>query len=132
MTPPRMSDVVAQLQEMGSLTETQRRDLISAVRRICTLIDRAPEDVPANINWVHIRLRRVHPASVGISKKTLSNIKSNVLKALELCGCSRERRDWLRPALSCLAGAARSGSGGSGPLEVVPAGTVLHGVRDRS
>ena len=94
---PRMSDVVAQLQEMGSLTETRRRDLVSSVRRVCELIDRTPEEVPANINWVHIRLRRVHPASAGISKKTLSNIKSNVLKALELCACSRERRDWMRP-----------------------------------
>lgn len=94
---PRMSDVLAQLDKTEGLAVNPLRDLKSAVRRICRLVDRAPEEVPANINWVHIRLRRVHPASVGISKKTLSNIKSSVLKALELCGCSRERRDWLRP-----------------------------------
>jgi len=94
---PRMSDVLIQLETIDDLTDNQRRDLMSAIRRACALIDRDPCDVPANINWFHVRLRRVQPASAGISKKTLSNIKSGVLKALALSGCSKERRDWLRP-----------------------------------
>lgn len=92
---PRMSAVVEQLEELD-LSPTKRRDLRSAIRSLCRLIGRTPEEVPANINWVHVRLRRVHPVSAGISEKRLKNIKADVLKALSLCGCSRERSDWLR------------------------------------
>jgi integrase len=90
-----MAEVLVQLDQL-ELTDTQRRDLKSAVRTLCRLIDRAVEEVPANINWVFVRLRRVHPAQAGISKKHLSNVKSSVIKALELVGASRARADWLR------------------------------------
>lgn len=91
-----MADVLARLEKLD-LTAHQRRDLRSAVTSVCRLIDRAPTEVPANINWVHVRLRRVHPAQAKISDKRLKNIRSGVLKALELCGASRDRADWLRP-----------------------------------
>lgn len=91
-----MSDVLTRLDEV-ELTQVQRRDFKSAIRSVCRLIGRAPTEVPANINWVHVRLRRVHPAQVGLSEKRLKNIRSRVLKALELCGASRDRSDWLRP-----------------------------------
>ncbi|ANK82138.1 MAG: hypothetical protein TEF_16080 [Rhizobiales bacterium NRL2] len=92
---PRMSAVLGQLEELD-LSPTRRRDLRSAIRSLCRLIGKTPEEVPANINWVHVRLRRVHPVSAGISDKRVKNIKADVIKALGLCGCSRERSDWLR------------------------------------
>lgn len=92
---PRLSAVLERIEELD-LSATRRRDLRSALRSLCRLISKAPEEVPANINWVHVRLRRVHPASAGISKKRLMNIKADVIKALSLCGCSRERADWMR------------------------------------
>lgn len=91
-----MSEVLSKL-EAVNVTDTQRRDLKSAIRSVCRMVDRRPEEVPANINWVHIRLRRIHPVQAGITEKRLKNIRSGVLKALELCGASRERSDWLRP-----------------------------------
>ena len=45
---------------------------------------------------MHIRLRRVQPAAHDISKKRFANIKADVLKALALSECSRERSAWQR------------------------------------
>lgn len=90
-----MADVLLRL-DQTELTDTKLRDLKSAVSILCRLIGRAADEVPANINWVFVRLRRVHPAQAGISKKYLSNVKASVIKALELTGASRARADWLR------------------------------------
>jgi hypothetical protein len=43
---------------------------------------------------MHIRLRRVQPAAHDISKRGFANIKADVLKALALSECSRERSAW--------------------------------------
>lgn len=88
-----MSDVLAKLDDV-ELTGTQHRDLKSAIRTLCRLIDRTPGEVPANISWLQVRLRRVHPVQVGLSEKRLKNIRSGVIKALELCGASRARSEW--------------------------------------
>ena len=90
-----MSDVLERL-DKKELATTRRRDLRSAIRSLCRLLDREPREVSANIDWVHVRLRRVHPVAAGISKKRFRNIKSDALAALELCGASRKRSDWLR------------------------------------
>ena len=93
----RLSDVIQQIDSMNNLKPTRRRDLKSALTSIARLLGRAPDRVPANINWLHTRLRRVAPAAHNMSEKRFKNIKSDALKALELTGCSRARADWLRP-----------------------------------
>lgn len=94
---PMLSDVIAQIDGMIDLKPTRRRDLKSALNTIARLLSKTPDRVPANINWLHIRLRRVAPAAHNMSAKRFKNIKSDAIKALELTGCSRERADWLRP-----------------------------------
>lgn len=88
-----MSDVLSKLDKV-EVTEIQRRDLKSAIRSVCRLLDRSPAEVPANTSWVRIALRRIHPVQAGISEKRLKNIRASVLKALELYGASRLRSDW--------------------------------------
>ncbi|MBC2837616.1 site-specific integrase [Paragemmobacter straminiformis] len=92
-----MDAVLSHLESMEDLTATQRRDMKSAVHTLCRLIGQAPSSVPANVAWIQVRLRRIHPAQVGLSAKRLKNIRADVLKALELCGASRSRSDWLSP-----------------------------------
>ena len=94
---PSLAEVLERLEQRGELTPTQYRDLRSAIRSLCRLLERRPEEMPANINWLHVRLRRVHPAAHDISMKRFASIKSGVLKALALTGCSRDRAAWLRP-----------------------------------
>jgi site-specific recombinase XerD len=91
-----LKDVVERLDEDNDLSPTRRRDLKSAIRAVARLVDGQLETTPANINWLHVRLRRVHPAQHGMSKKRFQNIKSDALRALELAGASRDRKDWLR------------------------------------
>jgi hypothetical protein len=91
-----IDDILNQIDGRADLTSTKNRDLKSALRSMCRLINKQPDEVPANINWVHIRLRRVQPAAHDITKNRLANIKSDVLKAPEITGCSRKRSDWLR------------------------------------
>jgi len=92
-----MMDAVLSKLESAAVTAIQRRDMKSAVQSLCRLIGQPPSAVPANVAWLHVRLRRIHPAQVGISPKRLKNIRADVLKALELCGASRSRSDWLSP-----------------------------------
>jgi hypothetical protein len=92
---PSMELILERIDDLTELSATKRRDLKSAIRSFCRLIDKHPADVPANINWLHIRIRRVAPAGHNITKKRLANIKADVLKALTLTGCSRDRADWL-------------------------------------
>jgi len=97
---PTMGGILTEIDNITDLSDTRRRDLKSDVRSLCRLLGKHPSEVPANINWLHVRVRRIVPAAHDISKKRLSNIKSGVLKALALTGCSRERSDWLRPPSS--------------------------------
>ena len=91
---PTMGGILTEIDNITDLSDTRRRDLKSDVRSLCRLLGKHPSEVPANINWLHVRVRRIVPAAHDISKKRLSNIKSGVLKTLALTGCSRERSDW--------------------------------------
>ncbi|WP_294610485.1 tyrosine-type recombinase/integrase [uncultured Roseovarius sp.] len=94
---PMFDGVIAQLSSMENLPPTRRRDLKSALNTLARIIGRRPSEIPANINWLHVRVRKIVPAQHNITKKRLANIKSDALKALELTGCSRKRSDWLAP-----------------------------------
>ncbi|MCZ0813532.1 hypothetical protein N5A93_14940 [Roseovarius sp. EGI FJ00037] len=94
---PMLSDVIAQVDGLPDLKQTRQRDFKSALTTIARLLGKAPDRVPANINWLHVRLRRVAPAAYNMSNKRFQNIKSDAIKALALTGCSRDRADWLRP-----------------------------------
>lgn len=94
----RMLDsVIAQLSELEDLSPSKRRDLKSALNSLARMIGRSPAEIPANINWLHVRVRKINAAQHNITRKRLANIKSDALKALALTGCSRERSDWLAP-----------------------------------
>ena len=98
-TQARMFDsVIAQLSDMEDLSPSRRRDLKSALNSLARMIGRSPAEIPANINWLHVRVRKIIPVQHGITEKRLANIKSDALKALEVTGCSRERSEWLAPA----------------------------------
>ena len=97
----RMLDsVITQLSDLDDLSPDRRRDMKSALTSLARMIGRPPAEIPANINWLHIRVRKIIPAKHNITKKRLANIKSDALKALEVTGCSRKRSDWLAPMSS--------------------------------
>jgi hypothetical protein len=122
---PMLSDVLLMLDDHEDLSASRRRDLKSALRTIARLIGTPLEAIPANINWLHIRLRRVHPAAHNMSPKRFSNVKSDALKALAITGCSRARADWLRQPSLAWAALLDACPGQARPLEADAARAVL-------
>lgn len=92
-----LDSVIAQLSDLDDLSPTKRRDMKSALSSLARMIGRSPAEIPANINWLHVRVGKIVPAQYNITKKRLANIKSDAVKALERTGCSRKRSDWLAP-----------------------------------
>jgi integrase len=80
-----MADLLSYLDTAPDLAPKRRRDLKSAVRRLCVLANRDPQFVAADVATLRAALRTVHAAQAGVSTKTLANIKANVLAALRLC-----------------------------------------------
>lgn len=82
--PFAMAELLRFLDTAPDLTPKRRRDLKSAVRRLCDLADRDPQYVPADIPTLRAALRGINAPQAGVSPKTLANIKANVMAALRL------------------------------------------------
>ena len=91
--PFSMADLVSFLETAPNLEPKRRRDLKSAVRRLCDLVGRDPEHVAADVQALRGAIRTLHPAQAGLSAKTVANIKANVLAALRMV-----RADGIAPA----------------------------------
>ena len=83
-TAQTLRTVLDALKANRSLTDTKRRDLISAINRVASILHKAPEDIPANAPDLRRMLASVHPVQANITRKTWSNIKSNLARALRV------------------------------------------------
>lgn len=83
--PANLADVIAIIEERG-LADTTRRDLISAINRVATILETQPIHLLAHVPDLRGRLTMVHPQTAEISPKTWKNIKSNLTKALAISG----------------------------------------------
>jgi integrase len=79
-----LSDAIAKLEALPNLPDVRRRDLISAITRIATFLNRAPSDLPTDAPSLRAVLATIHPTQAGISAKSLSNVKANLAKALQI------------------------------------------------
>ena len=74
-------DVIRRIEEDASLLPAQRRDRISAIRRVCEIMGLDPKVVPASLEYLRPLLKRVRPAKYGLQPKTWANIRSNLRAA---------------------------------------------------
>ena len=111
-SPMTLADLLAFLETAPDLNAKRRRDLKSAVRRICDLVGRDPEHIRAEVIALRGALRNMSAAQHGLSAKTIANIKANSLAALRL---------WRAQHLE-----------GTSRTPLPPAATVLRVVRLRS
>ncbi len=79
-----LADVITELEALPTLSTTRRRDLISAITRTATFLNRAPTDLPTDAPTLRTVLATIHPAQAGISAKSLANIKANLAAALRI------------------------------------------------
>ena len=80
-----LADVLSLIDQTG-LTGTRRRDMISAIKRICEMAGTTPECVCAGLPVLKEMLSRIRPAAHGVSAKSYSNLRSLLAAALELAG----------------------------------------------
>jgi integrase len=96
-----LADLLAFL-EGTSLTGTRRRDMVSAINRVCEMAGMAPANVPADPAFLRGMLSRVRPAAHGVSAKSYSNQRSLLAAALQLAhvidplgrGSARRDPEW--------------------------------------
>jgi integrase len=80
--PDNLAQVLSLIAE-ADLSANQRRDMTSAINRICEMNDRsAPCSVPAEATALRAVLKKIRPAAFGIGKKTFSNQRSLLAAAL--------------------------------------------------
>ncbi len=83
-SPATLADVIVKLDDLHKLSETRRRDLISAITRTARFLNRAPADLPTEVPALRKVLATIHPAQAGVSAKSLANVKANLATALRL------------------------------------------------
>jgi integrase len=88
---PTFADVIKAIEAMPGLKHRQRRDLISALRTMARFINRDPDQVPANTEWLRQRLRQLHHRQLRVSDKRFQNVKSAVLSALQMTVSNNKR-----------------------------------------
>jgi integrase len=77
-----LGDVVLHLKEDPSLLPARRRDLISAVLRVCKIVGVDPNTAPAAMQYMRPLIKQVWPAKHGLRPKTWSNLRSNFRAAV--------------------------------------------------
>jgi integrase len=87
-----LGDVVAALGRREDLSETRRRDLRSAVKRVAALLSDAPERIPLMMPSISAKLAMLSPATAGVSPKTFHNLRSDFLAAVGASGLHSARR----------------------------------------
>jgi hypothetical protein len=80
-----LADVLGLIDRAG-LTGTRRRDMVSAINRLCEMAGTSPASVRAEPFVLKDMLSRIRPAAHGVSPKSYSNLKSLFAAALQLAG----------------------------------------------
>ena len=70
----------------AELSATRRRDMISAVKRVCEMAGSTPLSVSVEAPLLRGLVSKIRPAAHGISAKSYSNLKSLLAAALQLAG----------------------------------------------
>ena len=84
--PGTLASVLHDLPEFKELSPQARQNMCSAVRRFCQVIERSPENVPANPKILETLFERAAPGTLGLSPTRWRNIKSDVRRAVKLLG----------------------------------------------
>ena len=76
-TEPTLADLITRLEEDVTLKPKRRRDLKSAVLRMCEITGVDPRITPASLQFMRPLINAVRPAKYNLTPKTWSNLRSN-------------------------------------------------------
>jgi integrase len=98
--PPTLATLLAALESHSGLSETRRRDLRSAVKRVAHLLGNTPAAIPLAMDTIREGLGSVNPIAVGMTPKRFANIRSDFVAAVKASGLlpvNAERKVALSP-----------------------------------
>jgi hypothetical protein len=98
--PPTLATLLAALESHSGLSETRRRDLRSAVKRVAHLLGNTPAAIPLAMDTIREGLGGVNPIAVGMTPKRFANIRSDFVAAVKASGLlpvNAERKVALSP-----------------------------------
>lgn len=87
-----LADLLRVLNKDTSVPATRMRDLRSAVERVAEILGQEPANIMLDLPVISGRLSGVNPIMVGISAKTMANIRSGFLTAVKLSGLMSVQR----------------------------------------
>jgi hypothetical protein len=96
-TTDTLADVLISLEHATSLPATRLRDLQSAVKRVAGLLGDEPAGIPLDLPAISTKLAGVNPIAVGVSPKTLANLRSGFLTAVKVSGLKPVQRPTKTP-----------------------------------
>ena len=82
--PGTLAWVLHELPEFKELSAQTRQNLSSSIRRLCQVLERSAERVPANLKALRSFFDRASPGAFGLSSARWRNIKSDVRRAVKL------------------------------------------------
>ena len=81
-----LADVDARIRDAPQIAEQTRRHLRSAISRTSSLLGRPSADIPCDPRSLRPALKALHPQRARRTKKSISNIKSDLARALRCAG----------------------------------------------
>ncbi len=79
-----LAQCIERLRNHPDLSAIRKRDLVSALNRLSSILHRAPDAIPADPGWLQPRLSKIEPAAIGLSHKTWSTLLSNAKAAFSI------------------------------------------------
>lgn len=92
-----LAEVLISLGQETSMSPTRMRDLQSAVKRVAELLGQEPRGVALDLPAISAKLAGVNPIAVGVSAKTLANLRSGFLTAVKVSGLKLVHRSAKTP-----------------------------------
>ena len=80
---PTLATLLAALESHSGLSETRRRDLRSAVKRVAHLLGNTPVAIPLAMDTIREGLGGVNPIAAGMTPKRFANIRSDFVAAVK-------------------------------------------------
>jgi hypothetical protein len=81
-----LATVLSALDGAPDLSETRRRDLRSAVKRVAELLGNVPATIPLVMEDIQAKLAAVSPIGVSMTLKRFTNIRSDFVSAVKASG----------------------------------------------
>lgn len=81
-----LSTVISRIESDASIEPRKRGEMLSALRKICRVLDAPPSAVPAEPRNLCLRLETISPAATKVSSGRWANIRSLTLAALAIAG----------------------------------------------